>query len=47
MTLCSPFPPTAVATSRQKGGGGGGGEMYLERWIKHSEGEMMRRGKEC
>lgn len=45
MTLCSPFPSTAVATSRQRQKEGGGAEMYLERWIKQSEeeGEIMRR----
>lgn len=43
MTFCSPFPPTAVATSRQERGKKT--EMHRERRIKHSEkeGDMMRR----
>ncbi len=43
MTFCSPFPPTAVATSRQERGKET--ETHRERWVEHSEKEweMMRR----
>lgn len=48
MTFCSPFSPTAVASSRQQGQTEERKEtkMHRERYIKQSEKEreMMRRG---